>query len=66
MTDERKLELINLLIEDKEWKAIVMIGRELLDFYYPADVFTGESGDRGPKYICALREALARIDESFP
>lgn len=29
---------------------------DVLDKHYPADVFTGESGDSGAKLIAALRE----------
>jgi hypothetical protein len=58
---ERRLELIALLARDKSWEAVVLIGRELLDEHYPADVFTGVSGDPGPEYIVALRKALAKI-----
>ncbi len=61
MTDERKLELIKLLIDDQGWNAVVLIGRELIDRHYPAGIFTGTSGDIGPLYIVALREALDRV-----
>ena len=61
MDPERRLELIALLAEDKAWQAVVLIGQELLDSYYPADVFTGTSGDSGPQYVVALREALSRV-----
>lgn len=60
MDPERRLELIALLAQDRAWDAVILIGRELLDTYYPADIFTGESGDSGPQYIVALREALKR------
>jgi hypothetical protein len=60
---ERRLELIALLAEDKAWQAVVLIGQELLDNYYPANVFTGTSGDSGPQYVVALREALSRVKE---
>jgi hypothetical protein len=29
---------------------------ELLDEHWPADIFTGESGDPGPRMIVAIRE----------
>lgn len=63
MDPERRLELIAMLAAEngpKAWDAIILIGRELLESYYPADVFTGVSGDAGPAYVVALREALAR------
>lgn len=42
---------------------MVKIGELVLDRYYPADIFTGESGDSGPVYLVALREALKRVKE---
>ena len=64
MDPERRLELIALLANDQAWDAVVLIGKELLDRYYPAHIFTGESGDSGPEYVVALREALGRIENS--
>jgi len=61
MDPERRLELVALLAQDKAWEAVVLIGQELIDTYYPVDIFTGQSGDSGPQYIVALREALKRI-----
>jgi hypothetical protein len=61
MDPERRLELVALLAQDKAWDVVVLIGEELLDHYYPAEVFTGRSGDSGPAYVVALRTALARI-----
>lgn len=61
MDPERRLELIALLAQDQAWDAVVLIGRELLDTYYPADVFDGSSGDPGPVYVAALRNALNRL-----
>jgi hypothetical protein len=58
MDPEQRLELIKLLAEDKAWDAVVTVGRALLDHYYPAAVFDGSSGDSGPQYVVALREAL--------
>ena len=63
MDPDRRLELIALLAQDKAWDAVVLIGRELLDTYYPARIFTGRSGDSGPQYIVALRAALNRFVE---
>jgi hypothetical protein len=63
MSPEARLELIALLARDEAWKAIVHIGRTLLDEYYPAHIFNGSSGDGGPNCIVALREALALFDE---
>jgi hypothetical protein len=58
MSPEARLELIALLARDEAWKAIVHIGRVLLEEYYPEHIF-----DHGPPYIVALCEALARFDE---
>lgn len=63
MDPEQRLELIAHLVDDEGWDAVVLVGRALLDHYYPADIFTGVSGDPGPQYIVALREALVRINE---
>ncbi len=62
MDPEDRLELIALLAQDKAWDGVVAVGRALLDAYYPADIFTGVSGDPGPEYVVALRNALNRID----
>lgn len=63
MDPEERLELIAMLASDRGWDAVVTVGRSLLDHYYPADIFDGSSGDSGPQYVVALREALRRIDE---
>ena len=61
MDPEDRLHLIKLLAQDKAWDAVVEVGQALLDHYYPASVFDGSSGDSGPDYIVALRNALARV-----
>lgn len=63
MEPERRLELIALIAQGRAWDSIVAVGRELLDNYYPADIFTGESGDAGPEYVVALRNALAQVSK---
>ena len=65
MDPERRLELIALLAKDQAWDVIVLIGQELLDHYYPANIFTGVSSDSGPKYVVALRKALNELPERF-
>ena len=62
MYPEERLKLIELLAKDQTWDAIVLVGRVLLE-NYPAMIFDGSSGDPGPAYVVALREALDRIDE---
>ena len=63
MDPERRLELIAMLAKDEAWDAVILIGTELLDAYYPARLFTGESGDSGPSYVVALRNALKRATD---
>ena len=63
MNPERRLELIAMLAKDEAWPAVILIGTELLDAYYPAHLFTGESGDSGPLYVVALRNALKRATD---
>lgn len=41
--------------------ALVYIGERLLAEVYPERIFTGESGDSGPQYVVALRDALRRV-----
>ena len=63
MDPEERLALIAMLAQDEAWDAVVAVGRALLDHYYPATVFDGSSGDSGPEYVVALRNALKRIDD---
>ena len=61
MDAEDRLALIGQLAKGEDWDAIVTIGEMILDRHYPASVFDGSSGDPGPLYIVALREALAKV-----
>jgi hypothetical protein len=61
MDPEERLELIALLARDEAWGAVVKIGEAILRQYYPEDIFTGGSGDTGPAYIVALRNALRAV-----
>ena len=65
MDPEQRLALIALLAQDRGWDAVVIVRRALLEQYYPADVFDGSSGDSGPQYVAALRQALERIDAEW-
>lgn len=65
MDPEKRLELIAFLAEDQAWDAVVAIGRALLEDYYPDSIFDGSSGDSGPEYVVALRNALTRIDADW-
>ena len=62
MTPEDRLELIALLAHDQAWDAVIKIGHSLLDHYYPAEIFNGSSGDTGPLYVVALRNALDALE----
>jgi len=39
----------------KKWAKITL---DLLNEYYPPDIFTGVSGDKGPKAVVLIREIL--------
>ena len=46
---------------DKEFEAILEWAnatKKVLDIIYPADIFTGKSGDKGPLAIKLIRENL--------
>lgn len=62
MNQDERLELIASLAGGWDWKVILQIGRLILERTYPADIFDGSSGDTGPAYIVALREALKNIN----
>ena len=62
MDPEDRLELIAMLADDRAWDAVIKVGKVLLDHYYPAEIFTGSSGDPGPVYVRALRNALANVE----
>lgn len=64
MDAEERLELIAMLAKDEAWGAVVLIGQALLDEYYPEGVFTGESGDLGPRYVADLRALLKGLREA--
>jgi hypothetical protein len=62
---QERLQLIAMLATDDAWEAVIKVGETLLDHYYPKHVFTGESGDSGPLYIVALREAFEALREAL-
>jgi hypothetical protein len=64
MDVEDRLELIKLIVDDHPWQAVIIVGRVLLDHYYPANIFTGSSGDPGPAYVVAMRQLLAQFKEN--
>lgn len=45
---------------------LILLTDHLLDTIYPASVFTGKSGDTGPNFIVALREALVEVKRKMP
>ncbi len=56
-------EVFELLSESCGFNFLLYVGKKILDKHYPEDIFTGESGDLGPVYIVALREALNQIEK---
>jgi hypothetical protein len=50
--------------EDREkWSfdALVWMANRMLTEIYPASVFTGESGEKGPGFVAGMRKALAAL-----
>ena len=45
-----------------DFYALMAMAKRILDERYPADIFTGESGDLGPRFVVALREMIADIE----
>ncbi len=52
------------LVDQWAWEKVVRIGKRILDIAYPEDMFDGSSGDPGPLYVVALRDALVAIDRA--
>lgn len=48
------------------WQKLMDLGQRILDRWFPEEIFTGVSGDAGPAYIVALREALKRVSALPP
>lgn len=44
---------------------LVVIAEYLMDTIYPESVFTGKSGDLGPKFIVEFRETLAEVKKTL-
>ena len=63
--------LDHLVIENKRlreeaegiafWSYVAITERWLKQ--YPADIFDGSSGDKGPLFVVAIREAVAKLKE---
>lgn len=62
---EAECERLRAALRDDPGKwsfaTLVTVARLLLDENYPADIFTGVSGDPGPVFVVRLREALAAL-----
>ncbi len=56
-------EVFEILTDSCGFDFLLYLGKKILDKNYPTDVFTGESGEAGPNFIVALREALRRCNE---
>ena len=50
-------------LNDPDWDSFTEITRKWLE-KYPSDIFTGESGDPGPLFVVAVREALEALDKA--
>lgn len=53
-------------MDSDPWEKVERIARRILARHYPRDIFTGESGDPGPRITAALHDALAEIDAPTP
>jgi len=45
---------------DKKIKKWAKINLEILNEFYPQDIFTGVSGDKGPKAVVLIRKILMK------
>jgi len=67
LTEEEKAldytfaDVILRVLIDGGMPTLIIITEYLLDTIYPASVFTGKSGDLGPKFVVELRETLEEI-----
>lgn len=49
-----------------DFAALIALCERIMECHYPATVFTGSSGDRGARFVAALREALTDLDLGTP
>ena len=56
-----ELDRLCTMIEEPSWHDYIHITKNWLKFY-PPDIFTGESGDKGPLFVVAVRKALAALE----
>jgi hypothetical protein len=64
--NENEVQVIELsaprmLVVPDSFDGLVEAVQWILDHHYPADVFTGESGDPGAVFVAKLREALEAL-----
>lgn len=54
--NERLREIINEQPEKWSFDTLMWAADKILDEIFPADIFTGVSGDAGPRLVAALRD----------
>lgn len=60
LIEEKDQEIERL--RDPDWKTYIEITERWLE-KYPPDIFTGISGDSGPLFVVAIRNAMAALQE---
>ena len=62
LTEAEEIEALREALRDdrEKWSfdLCVYVARRCLEENYPPDIFTGESGDPGPRLVVALRDVL--------
>jgi hypothetical protein len=50
--------------DPEKWSfdALIMMAKRILDEDYPEAIFTGASGDAGPRFVVARRELIREIE----
>ena len=48
-------------LRDPDWKTYIELTEQWLT-HYPADIFDGSSGDKGPLFVVAVRKALQNLE----
>ena len=51
------------LVFKAPWETLIAVARQTLEHYYPKHIFTGKSGDIGPRFTAKLHEALDILKE---
>ena len=65
---QAEVEALEARIEEMEgllgpdWETYIELTKSWLE-WYPADIFTGKSGDPGPVFVVAIRKALEALQE---